>query len=124
VRPLKFRHNAAIAIAGVIAFLGSIPFATVYQYLLPVMIVPALVAIWGWRAGTDVSANGLRPRALLAGHFIPWSRVVAFVPDAHGRVYAALAEGASVRLPAVAAADVPRLIAASGTDLVRTPEAQ
>jgi hypothetical protein len=125
VRPLKFRHNAAIAIAGVIALLGSIPLATSAWYLLPIMVVPVLSAIWAWRAGTNVYAGGVEPRALLTGHFIPWSRISAFVPDAKGRVYAVLAEGGSMRLPAVTAADMPGLVAASGTEqLARTPDAR
>jgi hypothetical protein len=124
VRTLKFRHNSAIAIAGFVAFLGSIPIATIHPYLLPIMVVPALVAIWGWRSGTDADAAGLRPRALLAGPAIPWSRVTHLVPDDKGRVHAALTEGRTLRLPAVTTADLPRLVAASGHELVATPGAQ
>src|SRR5436853_520550 len=47
VRTLKFRHNSAIAIAGFVAFLGSIPVATIHVYLLPIMLVPPLAPIRG-----------------------------------------------------------------------------
>jgi hypothetical protein len=121
---MKFRHNPAVGIAGFIALLGSIPLATVHLYLLPILIVPAVVATWGWRSGTDADADGVRPRALLAGEPIPWSRITQLGPDANGRVHAVLTEGGRVRLPAVTVADLPRLVAASGQELVGTPEAQ
>ena len=72
MRPEKFRYNAAITIAAVVAFFGAVPLATSRAYLLPILLVPILVAIWGWRAGTDVSTAGLRIRALFGSRLIPW----------------------------------------------------
>jgi len=65
VNRVKFRYNAGIAIAGLVAFFGAIPVATVRWYLTPILLVPLAVLIWGWRAGTDADANGLSVRALL-----------------------------------------------------------
>jgi hypothetical protein len=109
VRPQKFRYNAAITIAAVVAFFGAVPLATSRAYLLPIVAVPILVGVWGWRAGTDVSPAGLRIRALFGSRLVPWSHVSALAPADRGRVYAILTTGRRVRLPAVGAADLPKI---------------
>jgi Bacterial PH domain len=114
VRTEKFRYNAAVTIAAVVAFFGAVPLATSRAYLLPILLVPILVAVWGWRAGTDVSTAGLRIRALFGSRLIPWPYVNALVPAGRGRVYAVLYNGRQLRLPAVTAADLPRLSEKSG----------
>jgi hypothetical protein len=106
VRTLKFRHNAAITIASIVAFLGAVPLATSRAYLLPILLVPALVGVWAWRAGTDISPGGLRVRALFGSRLVPWSHVTALVPAHRHRVYAVLTTGRQVRLPAVGKADL------------------
>jgi hypothetical protein len=114
---VKFRYNAAVSIAGIVAFLGAIPVATTNWYLLPILLVPALVAVWGWRAGTDADASGVRVRALFGSRTFPWSRITHLAPDARGRVHAALDDGRAVRLAAVGTAQLHRLVAASGREL-------
>jgi Bacterial PH domain len=109
VRPQKFRHNAAITVACVVAFFGAVPLATSRMYLLPIIGVPILVGVWGWRAGTDVSPAGLNVRALFGSRRVPWSHVTALVPADRWRVYAILTTGRRLRLPAVGAADLPKL---------------
>jgi Bacterial PH domain len=122
VRPQKFRHNAAITIAAVVAFFGAVPLATSRVYLLPIMLVPILIGIWGWRAGTDVSPAGLRVRALFGARLVPWSHVAALVPAGRGRVYAILTTGRRVRLPAVGAADLPKITGSQPKPEPETPE--
>jgi hypothetical protein len=109
VRPQKFRHNAAITIAALVAFFGAVPLATSRAYLLPILLVPILIGVWGWRAGTDVSPAGLRIRALFGARVVPWSHVAGLAAEGRGRVYAVLTTGARVRLPAVGAADLPKI---------------
>jgi hypothetical protein len=109
VRPQKFRHNAAITVACVVAFFGAVPLATSRTYLLPIILVPILVGVWGWRAGTDVSPAGLNVRALFGSRRVPWSHVTALVPADRWRVYAILTTGRRLRLPAVGAADLAKL---------------
>ena len=123
VERARFRYNVSICLAGVLAFLGAIPVATVgfghddvpaYAYvLLLILLVPLAVAVWGWRAGTDADANGLRIRALISSRRIPWTDV-AFLGPRRRRVYAQLTDGRAIRLAAVGRADLPRLVAASG----------
>jgi hypothetical protein len=120
VNRVKFRYNAGVAIAGLVAFFGATPVATYRWYLTPILLVPLAVTVWGWRAGTDADPDGLSVRALFGSRRLPWSRVTALVPDGR-RVVAALDGGSSVRLPAVTPADLPKLVAASGQEL--TPAA-
>ena len=113
---VKFRHSSAIAIAGLVAFFGAVPVATYRWYLTPILLVPLAVLAWGWRAGTDVDERAVSVRALLGTRRLPWSRITALVP-AGQRVIAVLDGGASVRLPAVRPADLPKLVAASGAEM-------
>jgi len=116
VSTVKFRHSSAIAIAGLVAFFGAVPVATYRWYLTPILLVPLAVLAWGWRAGTDVDERAVSVRALLGTRRLPWSRITALVP-AGQRVIAVLDGGASVRLPAVRPADLPKLVAASGAEM-------
>jgi hypothetical protein len=116
VSTVKFRYNVGIAVAGLVAFFGAVPVATVHWYLAPILLVPLAVLLWGWRAGTDADRDGLTVRALLGGRRLPWARITGLVPDGR-RVVAVLDGGTFVRLPAVGPADLPRLVAASGQEV-------
>ena len=113
---VRFRHHSGLAIAGLVAFFGAIPVASYRWYLAPILLVPAAVAIWGWRAGTDADEHGLTVRALVGRRRLPWSRIEGFAPVGR-RVHAVLNGGATVRLVAVTPADLPKLVAASGAEL-------
>lgn len=115
--PVRFRQHGALTVAGLVVFIGALPLATARWYLLPLLLAPLLVAAWAWRCGTDAGPDGLRIRALLGARHIDWVHVAGLAPDGRGRAVALLADGRTVRLPAVAAADLPRLVAASGQPL-------
>ena len=111
---IRFRYNAALAIAAVIAVIGALPMLGASLWYAPLLLIPVSVAVWGWRAGTDVDATGLRLRALLATRSVPWTDVAELGADARGRAIARLRTGGVVSLPAVAATDLPKVVAAAG----------
>lgn len=113
---IRFRYNAALAIAGVIATLGGVPLLGASPFFAFVLLIPISVAAWGWRAGTDADERGVVVRALFGKRFLPWTQIEALVPDGR-KVQARLANGRIVTLPAVTAADLPRLVEASGSEL-------
>jgi hypothetical protein len=124
---VRFRHNVSISIAGFIGFIGAVPIAAgffggengtpAYAWpMLLILLVPLAVIVWGWRAGTDADAAGLRLRALAGSRVVPWTAVRALVPQGR-RVVAVLEDGSGVPLPAVNRTDLPRLVAASGSAL-------
>jgi hypothetical protein len=116
VNKVRFRHNIAISIAGLVALVGAVPVAAAAWYLTPILLVPIAVMAWGWRAGTDADQEGVSVRALFGQRRFTWAQLAGFVP-AGRRVVAQLADGRSVLLPAVTPADLPRLVAASGQEL-------
>ncbi len=122
---LRFRHHQAIWVAAVIAFLGALPLATARWYLTPLLLVPVTVGVWAWRAGTDADRGGVRIRALLGQRTIPWSEIVELAAGPRGQAMARLRNGRVALLPAVHAADLPDLVAASGQrlDTDRDPQA-
>ena len=117
---VRFRYNAAGAVAAVIALIGAVPLAASRPYLLPVLQVPVTAALWVWRTATDADRAGLYLRALFGSRALPWSRVVELSVGYRGRVYATTTARTVVRLPAVTPADLPRLVEASGRPLDST----
>lgn len=111
---VRFRQHGALAIAALVLFVGTLPLASIRWYLLPLLLVPVLLGLWAWRSGTDADRAGLRVRALLGQRSIAWSEVAELSADPKGRALALLTDGRVVRLPAVPAAELPRLVGASG----------
>lgn len=112
---VRFRHSSAAAVAAIIVLLSGVSLgAWAPPWALVVLMAPLVVAVWSWRAGTDVDADGLTVRAALGSRHIPWSGVAGLVTGPRGRVSAQLTSGTAMVLPAVSPADLPRLIAASG----------
>jgi hypothetical protein len=114
---VRFRHSQAIWVAAIIAFLGALPLASVRWFLTPILLIPLAVGVWSWRAGTDADHRGLRLRALFGQQRIGWPEIRELASDDRGRAVALLTDGRRVPLPAVRAADLPRLVAASGQRL-------
>lgn len=113
---IRFRQPPALAIAGLLATLGAMPLLVGSLFFLVVPVATALFAIWAWRAGTDATPAGLHVRALMGSADIPWSRVDTLVP-AQRKVIAMLTGGGHVTLTAVRPDDLPRLVAASGSQI-------
>jgi hypothetical protein len=108
---IRFRPHGAIAIAALVALLGAIPLASAGWYYLPILLIPLGIVVWALRAGTEVSPDGLRVRALLGERRIGWSDVSELGADPRGRVLARLTNGQLVPLTAVRDRDLPRLAA-------------
>jgi Bacterial PH domain len=111
---LRVRRSGALVIAALIALVGTVPLAGARGTLAPILVIPLLVLIWAWRAGTDVYPDALRVRALFGSTVVPWSRVTELAPDRNGRVSALLDNGNVIRLTGVTTANLPAVIAAGG----------
>lgn len=114
---IRFRHNQAILVAAIVAFVGTLPVATANWWLLWLLLIPLTVLVWAWRAGTDADSRELRLRALAGQRRIPWARIAELTGDPRGRGVARLDDGEVVTLPAVRAADLPRLVSVTGQKL-------
>jgi hypothetical protein len=114
VETVHFRHNQAIVAAAVVALFGAVPLASARWYLLPVLLVPLAVLVWGWRAGTLADSRELRLRGLVGQRRIAWDRVAELFSDPRGRGAVRLDDGTALLLPAVRGADLPRLVAVTG----------
>jgi Bacterial PH domain len=120
----RFRHSSAITVAGVIGVITCISVASWQPYLLVLMAIPFAVALWSWRAGTDVDAEGLTVRAAVGRRRLPWSAIVGLEADTDRSVVAVLASGGRVSLTAVTKSDLPTLVEAAGAEVsAATPEA-
>ncbi|WP_121158872.1 PH domain-containing protein [Micromonospora pisi] len=119
---VHFRYSQAIWVAAAIAFIGALPLASAAWYFTPILLIPLLIGIWAWRAGTDADRAGVKIRALFGQRLIPWHEVVELGVDDRRRVIASLTDDRMVLLPAVPAAGLPRLVAASGQHVLGTED--
>ncbi len=92
-------------------------------WLLVLLVVPLAVAVWSWRAGTDVDTDAVTVRAALGRRRVPWSQVSGLVVE-HGHVVAVLATGGRLTLTAVRPGDLPVVVAAAGQAALSTPPGQ
>jgi hypothetical protein len=139
MRRVRFRPNQAILVAAVIALIGALPIvfgpdvpsavldadrraagSDVRWIFAPILLIPIAVFLWALRSGTDADAEGLRLRAVFGQRRIPWSEIRELAADPRGRAVALLTDGTAVTLSQVRAADLPRLIAASGRTIEET----
>lgn len=114
---VRFRHNVAVPVTGLVAIIAVIPLAGARWYLLPLLLIPILVTVWGWRSGVDVDRDGLTVRALVGTRRLAWSRVTGFTT--RGRRVYALLDDQAMALPAVTTADLGTLITAGDRKLKR-----
>jgi hypothetical protein len=119
-KPLRFRHNSAITVAAVLAVIGGLSLAKWAVYLLPLLLLPVAIAVWGWRSGTDVDGDGVTVRAAIGSRRVPWAEIAEFAADGRGRVSARLTSGRALRLTAVPASALPQVVAVSGQAVVKS----
>ncbi|MET7421622.1 PH domain-containing protein [Dactylosporangium sp. NPDC005555] len=110
---VRFRRSASLAVAAGIATIGAIPLLAESLWFLPILPVPIAVAVWAWRAGTDVDDDGFTVRALLGSRRVSWQAVDGLVSQ-DGSVQARLANGHFVKLDAVRPDDIQRITALTG----------
>ncbi|AGZ45644.1 hypothetical protein AFR_36950 [Actinoplanes friuliensis DSM 7358] len=111
---MRVRKSGALIVAALIALVGTIPFAGARWQLAPILLIPLAILIWAWRAGTDVTPEGLRVRALFGSTRIPWSRISELAPDDRRQVSALLTDGKVIKLTGVTTANLAAVIAVSG----------
>jgi hypothetical protein len=111
---LRVRKTGALLVFGVIAFVGTVPLAGASNKLAWVLVIPAAVIVWAWRAGTDVRADDLRVKALVGSTRVPWSSIVELAPDERGRISALLDNGNAIKLTGVTRDNLPRVLAVAG----------
>ena len=121
---LRVRRSGALLIAALIALVGTVPFAGTRWELAPILLVPLLVLVWAWRAGTDVYPDRLKVRALFGSTTVPWARVAELAPDRGGRVSALLDNGNVIRLTGVTRDNVDTVVAAGGQRVDRAGDDQ
>lgn len=121
---LRFRHSSAITVAAIIAAIAAIPMLAASPWFALILLIPLAVGLWSWRAGTDADADGLRVRAAFGSSRVRWRDVDELAVDPRGKVFVRTTTNQVLHLTAVPAAQLPRLIAASGQDLDRTEQPQ
>jgi hypothetical protein len=114
---LRFRHSSAITVAAVIAAIAAIPVLAASPWFAFILLIPLAVGLWSWRAGTDADEEGLLVRAAFGSTKVRWRDVAELAVDPRGTVFVRTTGGGVIRLPAVPATELPRLIAASGQEL-------
>jgi hypothetical protein len=114
---LRVRKTGALLVAAAIAFVGAVPLAGARWELTPILLIPAAVLVWAWRAGTDVYPDELRVKALVGSTKVPWQRITEMAPDPRGQVSALLDNGNTIRLTGVTRDNLPLVLAAGQQEI-------
>jgi hypothetical protein len=114
---LRVRKTGALLVAAMIAFVGTVPVAGASPGLAWILLVPAAVVVWAYRAGTDVYDDELRVKALFGRTRVPWASIVEMAPDGRGQVSALLDSGNAIKLTGVTRGNLPRVLAAAGHEV-------
>ncbi|MBM2617476.1 PH domain-containing protein [Actinoplanes sp. LDG1-06] len=114
---LRVRRTGALMVAAAIAFVGGIPLTGESPWFAVLLLIPAAVYVWAWRAGTDVYPGELRVRALFGSTPVPWDRISELAPGRRGQISALLDNGNIIRLTAVTTGNLPRVLAAGGQEI-------
>jgi hypothetical protein len=91
-----------------------LPLAVATPWLLLLLVVPAALAVWVFRAGVDISDDGITVRSLAATRTVPWSELAGIRVAERGDLWLTTTAGTEVRLPVLRARDLPRLAELSG----------
>jgi Bacterial PH domain len=111
---LRVRKTGALLVAAVIAFVGTVPLAGAARGLAWILVIPAVVIVWAYRAGTDVYPDELRVKALFGRTRVPWSSIREMAPDTRGHISALLDSGNAIKLTGITRDNLPRVLAAAG----------
>jgi hypothetical protein len=112
---LRVRKTGALMVAAAIAFVGGLPLTAESPWFALLLLIPAAVYVWAWRAGTDVYPDELRVRALFGSTPVPWDRISELAPAGRrGQISALLDNGNVIRLTGVTRDNLPRVLAAGG----------
>ena len=114
---LRVRKTGALLVAAVIAFVCTVPVAGARWELTPLLLIPAAIFVWAWRAGTDVYPDELRVKALAGSTRVPWARITELAPDQRGHISALLDNGNVIRLTGVTTGNLPRVLAAGKQEI-------
>lgn len=119
---VRVRRSGALLVAALIAFVGALPIAGLRWAWAPILLVPLVVGVYAWRAGTDVFPDFLRVRAMVGSTVVPFDRVVEFAPNERRQVAALLDNGHMIKLTGVNRDNLPDVLRAAGRAPAPAPE--
>ena len=91
-----------------------LPLANATPWLLLLLVVPAALAAWVYRAGVDVGEGGITVRSLAGARTVPWAELAGIRVGQRSDLWLVTTAGTQVRLPVLRARDLPRLAQLSG----------
>lgn len=113
VTRLRLPRSALVAVA--VLAVCTLPLASADPRLGLLFVIPALVGLYVWRSGVDVSDTGVTIRAAFGARRIAWEQVAGLQVRGRGELWLTRTDGTAVRLPVLRSPrDLARLHAASG----------
>ncbi len=104
-----FRVPGTALIGVLMLFMCMFPFAATLPYLLVLLLVPIVLALWIVRTRTVATREGLTVRTLLGTRDLPWDAIKGFTITPKSTIVAVLADDTGVPLPSVRTRHLPVL---------------
>lgn len=109
-----FRIPGTALIGVLMLFMCMFPFAAGLPYLLVLLLVPIVLAVWIIRTRTDATEKGLTVRTLRSTRELPWESIKGFTITPKSTIIAVLDDDTTVPLPSVRTRHLPVLSLVSG----------
>jgi hypothetical protein len=91
-----------------------LPLASLSNWTLLLLLIPAVIAAWVVRVGVDVDGAGLTVRSLAGQRRVSWDELAGIRVAPGGRLRLVTTAGTEIRLPVMRARDLPQVSALSG----------
>jgi hypothetical protein len=125
VETTRFRMNRTTLLPVLVFAFCLVPLTAATAWLLLLLLVPAVLAVWILRTGFDVDGEAITARSLVGRRRVPWTELTGIRVGERADLWLVTTGGTEVRLPAVRARDLPAISRASdGRIPVPGPPAQ
>ena len=112
--PVRLRMSRTMLLPVVVFTLCLLPVALLSPWALPVLLLPALVALWVLRVAVTVGDDGIGVQSLVGRRGVRWEDLAGIRVGERGSLSLVTRHGTELRLPVLRARDLPRLSAVSG----------
>jgi hypothetical protein len=112
--PARLRMSRTSLLPVVLLAVCLLALASLSNWTLLLLLIPAVIAAWVVRVGVDVDEAGLTVRSLAGQRRVSWDELAGIRVAPGGRLRLVTTAGTEIRLPVMRARDLPQVSALSG----------
>lgn len=107
--PARVRLPRSVFMGVFVFAVCTLPLVSVDRWLMLLLLLPAVAALYAWRTGVDFTAAGVTVHATLASIVVAWADVAGVEVRRGDQLWLVYRDGRLLRLPTLRARDLVRL---------------